>query len=107
MHRQQDLPQKGQLWNFSNIHQKNKIDNFKSVGELVDYLKNQKDKLKNIGVDVDFLYKQKPRLTKEKKQKNIKVKEFDERLKKYEDVLSGPEEIESDTFLFKKFPQAN
>ena len=33
---------------------KNKIDNFKSVGELVDYIKNQKDKLKNIGVDVDF-----------------------------------------------------
>ena len=86
---------------------KNKLDNFKSVVELVEYIKNQKDKLKTFGLDVDFLFKQKPRLTKEQKIKNKKGKELEEQLKVYEEALSGPEEIDSDTFIFKKIPPPN
>ncbi len=86
---------------------KNKLDNFKSVVEMVEYIKNQKDKLKTFGLDVDFLFKQKPRLTKEQKIKNKQGKELDEQLKVYEEALSGPEEIDSDTFLFKKIPPPN
>ena len=58
-----------------------KLDNFKSVGELVEYIKNQKKKLKTFGLDVDFLYKQKPRLTKEQKGKKENVNELEEKLK--------------------------
>ncbi len=106
MHSQQDLQRKGQPLNVLK-YTKNKLDNFKSVNELVEYIKNQKDKLKIFGLDVDFLYKQKPRLTKEQKGKKERGKELETQLKEYEEALSGPEEIDSDTFIFKKIPQAN
>ena len=98
---------KGAALKFFKNTPKNKLDNFKSVVELVEYIKTQKDKLKTFGLDVDFLFKQKPRLTKEQKIKNKKGKELEEQLKVYEEVLSGPEEIDSDTFLFKKIPPPN
>ena len=60
---------KGAALKFFKNTPKNKLDNFKSVNELVVYIKNQKDKLKTFGLDVDFLYKQKSRLTKEQKGK--------------------------------------
>ena len=60
---------KGAALKFFKHTPKNKLDNFKSVVELVEYIKNQKDKLKTFGLDVDFLFKQKPRLTKEQKLK--------------------------------------
>ena len=97
---------KGAALKFFKNTPKNKLDNFKSVGELVEYIKNQKDKLKTFGLDVDFLFKQKPRLTKEQKIKNKKGKELEEQLKVYEEALSGPEEIDSDTFIFNKVPKA-
>jgi len=86
---------KGAALKFFKSTPKNKLDNFKSVNELVEYIKNQKDKLKTFGSDVDFLYKQKPRLTKEQKGKKEKGKELEKQLKEYEEVLSGPEEIDS------------
>ena len=64
---------KGAALKFFKNTPKNKLDNFKSVNELVEYIKNQKDKLKTFGLDVDFLYKQKPRITKEQKGKKIIV----------------------------------
>ena len=98
---------KGAALKFFKSTPKNKLDNFKSVDELVEYIKNQKDKLKTFGLDVDFLYKQKPRLTKEQKGKKEEGKELEKQLKDYEEALSGPEKIDSDTFIFKKIPQAN
>jgi hypothetical protein len=38
---------------------------------------------------------------------NKKGNELEEQLKVYEEALSGPEEIDSDTFLFKKIPPPN
>ena len=98
---------KGAALKFFKNTPKNKLDNFKSVVELVEYIKNQKDKLKTFGLDVDFLFKQKPRLTKEQKIKNKKGKELEEQLKVYEEALNGPDEIDSDTFIFNKVPKAN
>ena len=45
---------KGAALKFFKNTPKNKLDNFKSVNELVEYIKNQKDKLKTFGLDVDF-----------------------------------------------------
>ena len=90
---------------------KNKLDNFKSVVELVEYIKNQKDKLKTFGLDVDFLFKQKPRLTKEQKIKNEKVKDFEKNLGDYKDaglsIFNEPDTQDSKEFKFKREPNGN
>ena len=67
---------KGAALKFFKHTPKNKLDKFKSVNELVEYIKNQKNKLKTFGLDVYFLYKQKPRLTNEQKGKKEKVNEL-------------------------------
>jgi hypothetical protein len=86
---------------------KKNYSNFGSVNELTDYIKNQKIKLANIGIDTDFLYKQKPRKTKAEKEKIKQFEELETKFKKLEEVLSRPEEINSDTFLFNKQPNGN
>ena len=103
---------KGAALKFFKHTPKNKLDNFKSVVELVEYIKNQKDKLKTFGLDVDFLFKQKPRLTKEQKLKTKKIQEFDKRLdaydySKYLEVLNEPNTLDSKEFKFKKEPNGN
>ena len=75
---------KGAALKFFKNTPKNKLDNFKSVGELVEYIKNQKNKLKTFGLDVDFLFKQKPRLTKDQKLKTKNIQEFSKRVDAYD-----------------------
>ena len=83
---------------------KKTFSNFTSVNELTDYIKNQKNKLKDLGIDVDFAYKQKSRLTKaENKNKKVSV-ELETKLKNIKVELNRPEEIESNTFIFKHEP---
>ena len=74
------------------------------MNELEEYIRNQKSKLETLGIDIDIVYKQKPRLTKEKKQYKKYSEELEDKFKKMKEVLSSPEEVDSDTFKIYKKP---